>query len=215
MDSADRTTIQERPNDAAKRSRSHAVWIVIGSGLVAAVLGVQAVVLVRTQLHIHCGMGSPGSEGADTWTCSDGVGYLGVAVVLGAMWFIAVLVGALIAGRVRRDQAARVCLVVLAGASAAWILGWTWYGSSALVDDYYAPMRGLAYWAQEVGPAAIVSTFGMAFAFVGPLLRGRPAQIINWSAALALLIATVMQPGLSINMIPAAGLLAASALRHG
>ncbi|MGO1855442.1 MAG: hypothetical protein ACTH0V_18750, partial [Microbacteriaceae bacterium] len=102
---------------------------VLASGLVAVVMGPSTVWLVRDQLHINCSMGQPGSEGADAWMCSDGIGYLGVAVVLGLMWFLAIVLGTLVAMLVRRDRAARLLLVLLAGASTVWILAWTWYGS--------------------------------------------------------------------------------------
>jgi hypothetical protein len=45
-------------------------------------------------------MGPPGSEGADTWICADGIGYLGVAAIIGAMWALATVAGSLVAGLV-------------------------------------------------------------------------------------------------------------------
>jgi hypothetical protein len=158
-------------------------------------------------------MGPPGSEGADTWICSDGVGYFGVAVVLGVMWLASILVGCLVAGLVRDDRSARIGLVVLATASVAWILGFTWYGASELVYDVYAPMTGEEYWQQAVGPAAIVSSASLTAAVVGLFLRGRFAVIATAIAALGIIVATVLQPGLGITTVPAAGLLAAASIR--
>lgn len=202
-----------RDTDWAHR-RLAAALCVLGSGVVALVLGSSAIWLVREQLHINCGMGPPGSEGADSWTCSDGVGYLGVAVVLGAMWLLAVLAGVLIALFVSHERLARLLLVLLAVLSVAWILGWTWYGSSALVQDEYAPMTGLEYWGHAVGPAAAASVLGLAAGLVSLGLPPRPSWIVGISAAVALAIATVLQLGLSLNTLPAAGLLAAAALRQ-
>ncbi|WP_342001471.1 hypothetical protein MRBLWH7_001868 [Microbacterium sp. LWH7-1.2] len=158
-------------------------------------------------------MGQPGSEGADTWTCIDGVGYLGVAVALGAMWLLAVLLGSLTAGLVRHDRAARVLLVLLAAASAVWILSLTRYGSSELVDDVFAPMPGEQYWLYAAGPAAVASGVSLTIAIVALFLRGRLAVILSTAAAVGLVLASLLQPGLSINTLPAAGLLAAAAIR--
>jgi hypothetical protein len=213
MDVTATPTDASRPLDAGKTARGLAVWAVLGSGVVALFLGSAAIWLVREQLHIRCSMGQPGSEGANTWTCSDGIGYLGVAVVLGAMWFLAILFGALVAGLVRHDRAARVVLVVLAATSAAWILALTRYGASELVDDIYAPMRGEEYWQHAVGPAAIASCIGLTAALVSLFFGGRLAVIVIAGAAVGLVVATVLQPGLSINSVPAAGLLAAAAIR--
>lgn len=83
MDAAHTLTYSARP-DAGGRSASRVVagWSVIAGGLLAFVLGGAAIGLVREQLHLNCSMGAPGSEGADTWTCSDGIGYIGIAGLL-------------------------------------------------------------------------------------------------------------------------------------
>jgi len=195
------------------RMRILAVWMILGSGLLALPMGSAVIWLVREQLHIRCGMGQPGSEGADTGTCSDGIGDLGVAVTLGGMWFFAVVLGSLIAGLVTHGRAARIALVLLAGVATGCILCWTWYGSSELVDDHYSPMTGTEYWATTVGPAALVSAAALAAAFVSLALAGRPARVVCGAAALGLVITTILQPGLSINTLPAAGLLAAAGVR--
>lgn len=205
---------QPPPPEAARANPNHAaLWCVLGSGLLALVLGSSAIRLVREQLHIYCSIGRPGSEGADTWMCSDGIGYLGVAAGLGVMWFLVVLVGALVAMLVRRDRAARLLLVALAALSTAWILGWTWYGSSTLVQDEYAPMTGADYWAHVVGPAAAAGLLSLAAGLVSCILPGTLSWIASIGAALGLTIATVLQPGLSLNTLPAVGLLAAAAIR--
>jgi hypothetical protein len=189
------------------------VWVILGSGVLALILRSAAIWLIREQLHIRCSMGRPGSEGANTWTCIDGVGYLMPAVVLGTMWFLAIIVGSLTAGLVRHDRAARVVLVLVAAASAAWILGFTHYGASELVDDAFAPIAGEQYWQGAVGPAAIACGVSLTVTIVGLFLRGRLAVILTLAAAFGLVVATVLQPGLSINTVPAAGLLTAAAVR--
>ena len=210
---ATESTVSDRTPAASRAMRNVAGGVVMVSGLVAVVMGPSAVWLVRDQLHINCSMGQPGSEGADTWMCSDGIGYLGVAAVLGLMWFLAIVLGTLVAMLVRRDRAARLLLVLLAGASTVWILAWTWYGSSALVYDDYAPMTGQEYWVVAVGPAAVAGILGLAAGLVSTVLSGPLSQIAGIVAVVGLTIATVLQPGLSINTIPAVGLLAATALR--
>lgn len=210
---ATESTVSDRTPAASRAMRNVAGGVVMVSGLLAVVMGPSAVWLVRDQLHINCSMGQPGSEGADTWMCSDGIGYLGVAAVLGLMWFLAIVLGTLVAMLVRRDRAARLLLVLLAGASTVWILAWTWYGSSALVYDDHAPMTGQEYWVVAVGPAAVAGILGLAAGLVSTVLSGPLSQIAGIAAAVGLTIATVLQPGLSINTIPAVGLLAATALR--
>jgi hypothetical protein len=214
MGAGDRSSRTHRGVNASEvRHRLTAGWLVLASGVVALVLGPAAIELVREQLHISCSMGRPGSEGASTWTCSDGVGYLGVAVVLGAMWFLVVVVGSLVAMLVSADRAARLVLVLLAAMSTAWILGWTWYGSSELVQDEHAPMTGAEYWGHAVGPAAVASILGLAAGLISLLLQGQLSWIVGIGAAVGLAIATIYQLGLSLNTLPAVGLLAAAALR--
>ncbi len=208
-----RTDTHRVDNAARSRHRLAAALWVLGSGLLAFLFGWSAISLTRDQLHIRCSMGPPGSEGADSWHCSDGIGYVGVAVVLGVMWFLVVLAGSLVALLVERNRTARVLLVLLAAISTAWILGWTWYGSSELVQDEYAPMTGTEYWAHAVGPAAAVSTLSVAAGLVTLVLTRRLSWIIGIGAALGLAVATILQPGLSLNTLPAVGLLASAAVR--
>lgn len=213
MDATRTPADRMHPPEATKATRRLAVWLVLASGLLAVILAPLSLQLVREQLHIRCGMGQPGSEGADTWVCSDGLGYLGVAVAFGTMWFFAVLFGSLVAGVVRVDRTARPLLVLLAAACTAWVLALTHYGASELVYDKYALMKGEEYWAHAVAPAAIVSAVSVTAAVVSLFLRGRLGPIVAASAALGLLIATVLQPGLGVDFVPAAGLLAAMAAR--
>jgi hypothetical protein len=145
--------------------------------------------------------------------CADGIGYLGVAVTLGGAWALATLAGSLVAGLVPRAATARIALAILALASTFWIVGWTWYGSSELVVDTYAPISGPGYWAQEVGVAAAIGVFSVAVGVVGSLARGNARLFLSIGAAAGLVVAVMLQPGLVINFVPAAGLLVASAIR--
>jgi hypothetical protein len=187
--------------------------VVLGAGVLAFVLGGSALSLVREELHISCSMREPGFEGSDTWMCADGIGYLGAAVTLGAMWALATVLGSLIAGLVARSSTARVSLVLLATASGLWILWWTWYGSSQLVGDEYSPLIGVEYWVAEVGPAAAVCLSSLVVGILGSLAHDKAARWMCAGAAAGLVVATVLEPGLSINFVPASGLLAAAATR--
>ena len=190
-----------------------AVWSVLAGGVVGLMLGGAAIGLVREQLHVSCSMGAPGSEGAGSWTCADGIGYLWWAGVLGLMWIVAVVIGGLVALLVRHDRVARVCLVLLAAASVVWILGWTRHGSAALVQDEYAPRTGPEYWDSAVGPAAVAAVVGVVVGIVSVLLSGRVAWVLGLVAPLGLVVAMLLQPGIGVGIAPAAGLLVAAAAR--
>lgn len=219
MDAADTVTGSGRRKAAGGWARrALAALSVLVGGLVAFVLASAALDLVRDQLHHNCGMQPPGSEAAGTWICSDGIGYLGMAGILGIMWIVVVVVGSLIALFVRHDRPARLALVLLAALSTAWILGLTWYGSTTHVQDEYAPMTGAEYWADAVGPAAFISAIGVVAGLLSIMPTGPLSWILGIVSTVMLVIATVLQPGLSINLIPAVGVLAAAAIRgtgHG
>lgn len=194
-------------------ARGVAVWMVIAGAFGAVFLGTLTAWLVRDQLHIGCGVGPPGSEGAGSWTCRDGIGYLWVAVTLGGMTVAVTIVGGFIAGRIRNERVARTALVVLAGTSLWWVLAWTWHGSSELVMSVPPGTQSIDYWIASVLPAAIVCGTGILAAIVGLVFRGAGARILLSAGAIAVLAGTVLQPGLAISTLPAAGLLAAAAVR--
>lgn len=183
------------------------------SGIIAFVLAGSALDLVREQLHHNCGMQPPGSEGAGTWICSDGIGYLGIVGILGMGWLAVVLSGCVIALLVRPSRQARPTLVILAAVSTAWVLGLTWYGSTTQVQDQYAPMTGAEYWLEAVGPAALVSILGVTMGLLCLVPTGPLSWIMGIAATILLIVAAVLQPGLSLNIIPAVGLLAAATIR--
>ncbi|MER7448478.1 hypothetical protein [Microbacterium sp. NPDC097977] len=185
----------------------------LASGIIAFVLAGSALDLVRDRLHHNCGMQPPGSEGAGIWTCSDGIGYLGIAGILAIGWLTVVLSGCLIALLVRPSRQARPALVILAAVSAAWVLGLTWLGSARNVQDQYAPMTGAEYWLEAVGPAALVSVLGVALGLLSLVPTGPLSWILGIVATILLIVAAVLQPGLSLNIIPAVGLRAAATIR--
>jgi len=200
-------------SDSDSAARGVAVWVILGGAMGATFLSPLTLWLVREQLHIGCGAGQPGTEGAGAWMCADGIGYLGVAVTLGGMTMAVTLAGGLIAGLVRHEWLARTLLVVLAAFSVGWVLGWTWHGSSELVSAVPPKVQSIDYWLASVFPAAIACAMGIASAFFGLLPRGASARIFLGVGAVAMIAGTVLQPGLAINTLPAAGLLAAAAVR--
>jgi hypothetical protein len=193
--------------------RGAAVSMVLIGGVACFVLSGAVIPLVRDVLHISCGIGQPGSEGDGTWMCADGIGYVGVAFVLGAMLAFVILAGVLIAGLTRPGHAASALLVVLAAAVTAWILTWTWYGSSELVWAVPPGASSLDYWYATVLPAATASAAAFIVALLGTLTKGVRSRVLLASASAGLLVATALHPALAVNTLAGAGLLAAAAVR--
>lgn len=198
---------------AESAARGSAVWIVLGSAVAAVGMGFFALWLVREQLHVGCGFAQMQGDSQGTWMCADGIGYLWVAVTLGGATIMSTIAGGLIAGLVRHERLARTLLVVLAGATAGWVLSWTRYGSSELVSAVPSGAEGIDYWLAAVLPAAFASGAGVGVGLIALLLPANPARFLLWIAAAAMLGATALQPGLALNTLPAAGLIAASAVR--
>lgn len=57
------------------------------------------------------------------------------------------------------------------------------------------------------------SALGVACGLLGLVVPGRLSRILGIAATGGLVVAAVLQPGLSINTLPAAGVLAAATLR--
>lgn len=93
------------------------------------------------------------------------------------------------------------------------MLAWTWYGSSELVSAVPPGTRSIDYWFASVFPAAIACVMGIVSALVGLLPRGVIARIFLGAGAVAVIAGIILQPGLAINTLPAAALLAAAAVR--
>lgn len=74
-------------------------------------------------------------------------------------------------------------------------------------------MTGVEYWLAAVGTAAAVSAIGLAVGMSSLLPTGPLSWFLGIGATVLLIVAAVLQPGLSLILIPAAGLLAAAVIR--
>lgn len=207
------STVTRRAPEPDADTRGLAVAAVLVSALCAVTLGPFTIWLVREVLHMGCGTYPPGTEGAGTWTCADGIGYISVAAALGALWLMTSLVGALLAGLVRPALTARIGLVVLAFAGTGAVLAWFWSNTLLLVRDEHAPLSATQLWMQAVGPAAGVAASGLLVAAASLWWRGRTAATVCAAAAGLMVVAIVLQPGLGFSLLPVAGLLAAASAR--
>jgi hypothetical protein len=187
-----------------------AVWPVIG-GLLGFVLGAFAVLLIREQLHISCAFLATGDEPGG-WVCADGISYLLPALAFGALALTTTVAGALVAGLVRRAAVASGVLTAIAGLAVAALLALTWYGSAQSVHNAPEGVVSTDYWFAALGPAAVVAGLATAAAAVAATLPtvGR-AGFVAGAGLLAL--ATVVQPGLALVTMPAAGCLVAAGQR--
>lgn len=188
-----------------------ALWVVCG-GIAGLFSGLFTLSLVREQLHIHCSTGPAGTEGAGSWVCADGIGYVTWAVLLGGMTAALVIAGALVAGLARRNGPARVALVLLTVVSVCWVLVLTWLGSSHYVD-VPPGVRSVDYWFGAVAPAATVAALALGVALLGLPFTGALGRVLTWVAAAGLAVATIMQPGLGVSTLLAAGLLIGATTR--
>jgi len=64
-----------------------------------------------------------------------------------------------------------------------------------------------------VGAAAVVSAIALLVALASLAFSGQVARVMCGGAAAGLILATILQPGLGISLIPAAGLLVAASAR--
>lgn len=177
-------------------------------------LGVWSVGLLRDKLHVHCYMFGPESMGPGEWACSDGIGYIPFGFVLFVMWLATTVAGPIVAARVREGRRARRFLVSIAAASALWILGGTLLGAEGLVRDEHSPVKGPEFWVAAVGPSALLAALAIA-ALVALLCAGVAARALLVGGAILIGVATALEPGVGINLLPAAGLLAAAGMRSG
>jgi len=207
------STGRTRSSQADADPRGLSVAAVLISALCSVALGPFTIWLVREVLHMGCGTYPPGTEGAGTWTCADGIGYISVAAALGTLWLVTSLVGALLAGLVRPALTARIGLVVLAFAGTGAVLAWFWSNTLQLVRDEHSPLSASQLWLQAVGPAALVSAAALVVAAASLWWRGRAAVAISAAAAGLMVVAIMLQPGLGFSLLPVAGLLAAASAR--
>ncbi|TQJ32634.1 hypothetical protein [Microbacterium sp. SLBN-146] len=204
----------DRKRDTDGRAiRLSAALAAITSSVLGLPLGLLAIDLLRDELHIQCSTIDMGGPGGSEWACSDGIGYIGFGLFLFVVWLATAIAGPIIAIRVRDGRDARRCLVALATVSAVWILAGTFGAAATLVDDELSPVKGPEFWIAAVGPLAILTSAAIASAIIALFLEGAAARVLLIAGALVIIVATVLQPGIGINVLPAAGLLAAAGIR--
>jgi hypothetical protein len=195
--------------------RFSAALAAIAASVAALPVGLSAIGLLRDELHIRCSTIDMGGPGGSEWACSDGIGYIGFGTFLFVMWLATAIAGPIIAIGVRDGRDARRFLVALATVSAMWILGGSFGGAATLVDDELSPVKGPEFWVAAVGTSAIIAFAAIAAAIIGLFLKGVAARVLLIAGALVIVIATALEPGIGINALPAAGLLAAAGIRSG
>ncbi|MCK6067962.1 MULTISPECIES: hypothetical protein [Microbacterium] len=201
-----------RPNAAevrSKRGPEAALAIVIG-GVLALTFGWSALGLVRDTLHFNCSWGIGGEWGPDgTWVCADGIGYLGVAVVLGGMSALIIVAGLLVA-IAAPSRGRSVMFLVLAAVPIGWIGWWTYYAATLYSGPRPAGETGLGLWAATVLPSIILCTVSLIVGAARPLMMRRWSFVALWCGVGLMLIATVLQLGIGIATFVSAGMLAAA-----
>ncbi len=171
----------------------------------AAVLG-----LVRETLHFNCSWGIGGEWGPDgTWVCADGIGYVGVGVVLGGMSALLVIVG-VIAAISRPSRGRSIVHLTLAAISLGWISWWTFYAATFYSGPRPAGETGWSLWAITVLPAIMLCTIGLLAGAVGTLTRRSWSRLALWCGVGLMIAGTAIQLGIGIATFLSAGLLAAA-----
>lgn len=204
-----------RRSTAATRraARWTAVWCIVLGGVAALLLAPATLHLVREQLHINCSTSPPGTEGAGSWSCADGIGYLGVAVALGGMTVILTGAATVVSGIMDAGRITRGLLTMIAVTSAGWILLWTWSGSAAVAGVTPPDVSPSDYWGSAVGPAAAAAVIGAVIAGLSIAFRGRVAQALGGCAAASFAVSTVLQIGIAPGTVLAAAVMIAATLR--
>ncbi len=204
---------------AADRTRDHipdsASYWVLGGAVSALIMVVATVHLLQEGLHSGCSMPPPGSEGAGTWICGDGISRFQPIVESGAMTIVLAVIGVLVAARLRADRAARIALTAFAVVAVTWMLGWTWDAASRVYETLPEGVHPQHYWFSALGPAAAVAVVAMVVAVVSMLLSARTARVLLLVAIAGLGLATVLQVGLAPSTLLAMGLLTGARTRTG
>jgi hypothetical protein len=171
--------------------------------------------LVRDTLHFNCSWGIGGEWGSDgTWMCADGIGYVGVAVVLGGMSGVLVLAGLLTA--VARPSAGRsIAYLVLGSVSLAWIGWWTFYAATAYTGLRPVGETGSGLWAATVLPGLALCALGLLVGAVSALMVPRRTPVVLWIGASMMLAGTLLQHGIGIATLVSAGMLVAAGVGRG
>ena len=205
------------PSAAAVRREQgpEAALAVLLSGILAFSLAWASLGLVRDTLHVNCSWGVGGEWGSNgTWVCADGIGYLGVAVVLGGMSAILLLAGLLTA--IARPSIGRsVVYLALAAVSLAWIGWWTFYAATSYTGPRPTGETGPGLWAVTVLPGLPLCALGLLVGAVGAVMWRRWSTAALWVGVSIMLVGTMLRPGLGVATLVSAGMLAAAGVgRH-
>ncbi|QEV99705.1 hypothetical protein F6J84_06065 [Microbacterium caowuchunii] len=183
---------------------------IVTGGLLALAFGGGVLDLVREVLHYNCSWGIGGEWGPDgTWLCADGIGYVGVAVVLGGMSALLVVAGLLVA-IAAPSRGRSVVFLVLAATPIGWIGWWTYYAATFYSGPRPAGETGWGLWAATVLPSIILSTVSLIIGAVGAFTMRRWSFVALWCGVGMVVVATVLQPGIGIATFVSAGMLAAA-----
>lgn len=193
----------------SERGPEAAVAVLLG-GVVTLFFGSSALGLVREALHFNCSWGIGGEWGPNgTWVCADGIGYLGVAVVLGGMSALLVVVGLLVAIS-RPSRGRSIVFLVLAAISIGWICWWTFYAATYYSGPRPVAETGWGLWAVIVLPSVILCTIGLLVGAVGALTLRRWSPVALWCGVGLMIAGTTLQLGIGIATFVSAGMLAAA-----
>jgi len=211
MDAAGLNTTSARTERG--QTAAVAVVIVVG-GLLAFLFAGGAFALVRGTLHFGCSWGIGGEWGPDgTWVCADGIGYLGVAVVLGGMSGLLLLAGLLVA--IARPSTGRsVVYLVFAAVSLAWIGFWTFYAATAYTGPRPGGETGASLWISAVLPGLATCALALLVGAVGALTSRRWSRLLLWVGVGLMLLGTALAPGMAIASFVAAAMLAAAGVQR-
>lgn len=195
----------------AEPTRGPLAAIAVGLGAVLSfVISPAALHLLRETLHFNCSWGIGGEWGPEgTWVCADGIGYLGIVVVLGGATGL-LLVAGLLLGIARPSLTRSLTFVALAGISLPWTGWWTVYGATFYTGPRPADETGLGLWASTICAGLSLCVLGLLGGAVGVLTKQRWSPAALWGGAGLMVVGTLLQPGLGVTTLVGAGLLAAA-----
>lgn len=193
----------------SERGPEAAVAVLLG-GVLAAFFGAAVLGLVRETLHFNCSWDIGGEWGVDgSWACADGIGYLGVAVVLGGMSALLVVVGLIVAIS-RPSRGRSIVFLVLAAISIGWVCWWTFYAATSYSGPRPVGETGWGLWAVIVLPSVILCTIGLLVGAVGALTLRRWSLVALRCGMGLMIVGTALQLGIGIATFVSAGMLAAA-----
>lgn len=202
----------EVPNEGGRAAAATAVLV---GGVVALFFGFSAHPLVRDKFHYNCSWDIGGEWGPDgTWVCADGIGYLTIAVMLGAVSGLLVLAGLIVSVALPARSRLMVFLV-LAAVSVSWTCWWTLYAATFYAGSRPVGETGEGIWAQAVLPSILLSVLGLLIGAVGALTMRRWSPIVLWCGVVVMSVAAVLQIGTGISAFVSVAMLAAAGLSRG